>query len=391
MPAMFGPLNLAGGEKRLNVAVTRARCAMHVFTSMKPEEINISKTRARGAADLKAFLEYARSGSMSSAEESRLRRDRLAAAVARELQEKGWKCATGIGTTNYRVDIAVTDPNDEERMLCGITIDGPEYAASHTARDRDVVRNGTMRMHGWRMLNIWAVDWWRHPQACLDRLVKRLEEYKAAGPVEECELPTLLESGEAVPAPEERQPEKEQETPEEGTGKEYVAYERIQAIPTFEMSDTSLMEEVFNIIDKESPVCLKYLLRRFGIARNKREANRMTLILSHLMSAKRIGKITDISIGDAPPNVFYCPANEGDTVTITLRQKGPRDWDEISVKEIAGASQFMQGHLKCIVGSDAHIKGVASFFGCKRLTKPTKEFLAQIVLRQAEHGDVKLN
>ncbi len=391
MPAMFGPLNLAGGEKRLNVAVTRARCAMHVFTSMKPEEINISKTRARGAADLKAFLEYARSGSMSSAEESRLRRDRLAAAVARELQEKGWKCATGIGTTNYRVDIAVTDPNDEERMLCGITIDGPEYAASHTARDRDVVRNGTMRMHGWRMLNIWAVDWWRHPQACLDRLVKRLEEYKAAGPVEECELPTLLESGEAVPAPEERQPEKEQETPEEVTGKEYVAYERIQAIPTFEMSDTSLMEEVFNIIDKESPVCLKYLLRRFGIARNKREANRMTLILSHLMSAKRIGKITDISIGDAPPNVFYCPANEGDTVTITLRQKGPRDWDEISVKEIAGASQFMQGHLKCIVGSDAHIKGVASFFGCKRLTKPTKEFLAQIVLRQAEHGDVKLN
>lgn len=387
MPAMFGPLNLAGGEKRLNVAVTRARCAMHVFSSMKPEEINITKTRARGAADLKAFLEYARSGSMAAADEARLRRDRLAAAIARALQEKGWKCATGIGTSNYRVDIAVADPANEGRMLCGITLDGPEYAASHTARDRDVVRNGTMKMHGWRMLNIWSVDWWRHPEACVERLLARLDEFKAAGPVEEAELPSLLETAKVDSVPEGKEPEREQAKQDDLVGREYCAYRRISMIPTCEMSDTSLMQEVFNIIEAEGPVALKYILRTFGILRDRRESKRITLVISHLMSQRRIGRVVDINMGEGKSGDFYLPGGKD---SVTLRQKGPREWDEIPFVEIACVSQAVQEHLKCIVGSDVHVKGVSTFFGCKRLTKSTKEFLTRIVLHQAEHGEAKI-
>lgn len=387
MPAMFGPLNLAGGEKRLNVAVTRARCAMHVFSSMKPEEINISKTRARGAADLKAFLEYARSGSMASADEANLRRDRLAAAIAAALREKGWPCTTGVGSSNYRVDVAVADPGHDGEMLCGITLDGPEYAASHTARDRDVVRNVTMKMHGWRMLNIWSVDWWRHPEACVGRILEYLEQFKAAGPVQEMELPSLLETAKVDIRPEEKTEEQEPEKPSDLVGREYCACRRISIIPTIEMSDTSLMQEVLNIIETEGPVALKYILRAFGILRDKRECKRVSLILSHLMGQQRIGHLVDIDIEGEKPRDFYGPK---DRKTMAIRQKGPREWDEIPLKEIAGAAQLVQEHLKCIAGSDVHVKGVATLFGCKRLTKTTKEFLARIILHQAEHGEVKL-
>jgi superfamily I DNA and/or RNA helicase len=44
----FGPLNRDGGERRLNVAVTRARQELRIFSSLRGEQMDLSRTKAAG-------------------------------------------------------------------------------------------------------------------------------------------------------------------------------------------------------------------------------------------------------------------------------------------------------------------------------------------------------
>ncbi len=59
MQMNFGSLNREGGENRLNVAITRAREKIHIFTSLLPHELKTENTKYLGASRLKEYLEYA--------------------------------------------------------------------------------------------------------------------------------------------------------------------------------------------------------------------------------------------------------------------------------------------------------------------------------------------
>ncbi len=197
----FGPLNNLGGERRLNVAVTRARATMHVFSSLRPEDINLNRTKARGAADLRHFLECASLGAAAyfrgqSPGEAEKQKHQLAGIIARRLEERGWRCLTSVGVSDFRLDIAVEQPEREGSMLAGIMLDGPAYRAANTARDRDLLRPGVLEGLGWRLLRLWALDWWRDPQDCLERLDARLKKLSQQGPPRRPELPSLVEVAE---------------------------------------------------------------------------------------------------------------------------------------------------------------------------------------------------
>src|SRR6185437_1720687 len=68
MSMNFGPLNREGGWRRLNVAVTRARQEMLVFTSFDPSMVDMNRTSARAVHDLRHFIEFAQRGPQSLAE-----------------------------------------------------------------------------------------------------------------------------------------------------------------------------------------------------------------------------------------------------------------------------------------------------------------------------------
>ncbi len=174
----FGPLNQTGGERRLNVAITRARTGMRVFSSLKPEDIDLNRTRAQGVADLRGFLECARMGAyhyfnnrnnMSGAVESGLQQS-----ICTALQDKGWNCISNLGVSGYRIDIAIADKHNPGNMLAGIVLDGPAYAGAATARDRDILRESVLEALGWNLLHIWALDWWRDPQAYAEQISAQL-------------------------------------------------------------------------------------------------------------------------------------------------------------------------------------------------------------------------
>ena len=176
----FGPLNKSGGERRLNVAITRARVELRVFSSLRPEQIDLSRTAAEGVKDLKHFLEFAERGARALDEAVHGSVGSFDSpfeeAVARALAEKGWTLHPQVGVSRFRIDLGVVDPDAPGRYLAGIECDGATYHRSATARDRDKIRESVLRGLGWEILRLWSTDYWLDPVGTLDKLDQQLRK-----------------------------------------------------------------------------------------------------------------------------------------------------------------------------------------------------------------------
>lgn len=165
----FGPMNRDGGERRLNVAITRARREVVVFSTLVADQIDLSRTRARGVSDLKGFLAYAQNGPSAIAEAIQLDPDAdfdspFEEAVYEALVQRGWQVHKQVGCSSYRIDLAVVDPAAPGRYLLGVECDGANYHRAKTARDRDKLRESILRDLGWKLHRIWSTDWWTNPE-----------------------------------------------------------------------------------------------------------------------------------------------------------------------------------------------------------------------------------
>lgn len=204
----FGPLNRSGGERRLNVAVTRAKEQVVVFSSVHASQIDAGedgRTKAVGAGHLKAFLEYAEKGrGAMSPEADSADSERFSMVIAKFLEDSGYQVARQVGSSRYRIDIAVRDPDDPSRYLLGVECDGPVYAGQRTAQDRDVNRAGVLRGLGWHMCRVWSLDWAYDRKRAEETLLKTIEDVRkgeeapAPGPLPEI-ADSLVATEEAPP------------------------------------------------------------------------------------------------------------------------------------------------------------------------------------------------
>lgn len=180
----FGPMNRSGGERRLNVAITRAREELRVFSSLHAEQMDLSRTQARGVRDLKHFLSFAERGQRAIAEAVRSEDQRdfdspFEAAVADALERKGWRLHRQVGASRFRVDLAVLHPEAPGAYLSGVECDGATYHRSATARDRDKLREQVLRGLGWEIVRVWSTDWWIDPVGTLERVDAQLHALMA--------------------------------------------------------------------------------------------------------------------------------------------------------------------------------------------------------------------
>ena len=176
----FGPLNREGGERRLNVAITRAKSEMVIFSTLRPDQIDLSRTQARAVADLKAFLDYAERGpSVLGLSAPRSLGDAdspFEVAVTRALRGKDWRVEPQIGVSAYRIDIGVVHPDSPGRYLAGIECDGATYHRSAVARERDKIRQQVLEGLGWTIFRIWSTDWWMNKRRAVEAVDGRLRE-----------------------------------------------------------------------------------------------------------------------------------------------------------------------------------------------------------------------
>jgi very-short-patch-repair endonuclease len=182
MSMNFGPLNRAGGERRLNVAITRATTEVHVFSSFTPDMIDLSRTQAEAIKDLKGYLEFAEKGpealaSIASAENGVDQFDSdFEQSVAYQLREKGWKVQTQVGVGKFRIDMGVIHPDHPGRYMAGIECDGATYHQSPAARDRDRVRQIILENLGWTIVRLWSTDYFINPEHAIDKIDQRLKQ-----------------------------------------------------------------------------------------------------------------------------------------------------------------------------------------------------------------------
>jgi len=178
----FGPLNNKGGERRLNVAITRARKQLHVFSSIKSEQIDLSRTQAVGVQHLRTFLDYAKRGQVALIEKINVPNGEVESpfeqSVYDELIKDGWLVDKQVGCSGYRIDLAVRDPKMQGRFLMGIECDGAHYHSAKSARDRDRIRQTVLENLGWNLHRIWSTDWWLQRTKEIAKLEEALTKAK---------------------------------------------------------------------------------------------------------------------------------------------------------------------------------------------------------------------
>ena len=180
LPMTFGAINREGGERRLNVAVTRARRELKVFSGLRADDIDLDRSKTTGVRHLKAFLDYAVRGAIALPAEDSGSQGEMESpfeqAVAAQLERRGWQVVAQVGVSGYRIDLGIRHPDHGGLYLAGVECDGATYHSSATARDRDQVREQVLRGLGWNILRVWSTDWWFNTEEVVERLHLALNE-----------------------------------------------------------------------------------------------------------------------------------------------------------------------------------------------------------------------
>lgn len=203
----FGPLNQQGGERRLNVAITRAKQAMTVISSLKSQDIDLSRTEAVGVKLLRGYLDFAERGTVALGAEITAVGERdydspFEEQVASALRQRGLEVRSQVGCGGFRIDLALVDPNRPGRFVLGIECDGATYHSSATARDRDRLRQEVLENLGWTITRIWSTDWVKDPDAQIRRVEEAYRRQLDADSSENRASP----SGQAAEPPRDEQP-----------------------------------------------------------------------------------------------------------------------------------------------------------------------------------------
>jgi len=167
----FGPLSRQGGERRLNVAITRAKYNVKLVGSLLPEEIDLRRTSTDGARILRDYINYAIHGSIVLQKSTNDNTDEFVESVAQFIEFNGYKVERHVGNSDYKVDIAIQHPSIKDKFIAGIECDGYSYVNAKTARDRDHLRSDVLKSMGWKLYRVWSTEWIRNPETEMKRLL----------------------------------------------------------------------------------------------------------------------------------------------------------------------------------------------------------------------------
>jgi len=397
----FGPLNNQGGERRLNVAVSRARCEMMVFSTLQPEQIDLNRSRAHGVEGLKRFLEFARSGRMPVAATQVTEQQtetQVIDSVASELRARGYQVDTLVGRSRFKVDLAVIDPNDSESYLMGVMIDGSRYYNTHTQRDREICQPGVLKGLGWNLMRVWTVDWFMNRERVMSRLLKSLEDatqkkQKKEEPKPSTPKPQPLASFPSSPKPKEDSKAQQlkasipfavraDEIVTERVNERGIPYQRCELsqvlntlnMGAFTIARRQLQSAILQVIQTEQPVTLATLCKRIPMLF---KSGRVTPQVSNeiMNLAMRVGWMDPQS----PRNNPYFWTNEQASKGYDkYRISSERGDDEIAMIEVLNAT-----HLAIVESMSAPMesikKQVSNMLGYSRKRNGLYEAIDQAI------------
>ena len=383
-----------GGWRRLNVAVSRARMEMIVFSTLRPDQIDITRTNSEGIINLKSFLEFAKNG------KNCLPRDKKDCAgegiediIAHKIEEMGYKTNVDIGSSGYRMDIGIIDPDNEDEYVLGIMIDGKNKQSPSTARDRNIVQNSVLESLGWNLHHLWIMDWWYDSEKELSKIKDAIElaikknrvaeEEKA---IDENNLRANAQIVLNVEVPD----DKVSETAEDSIQPEYnpADTQNIGNPEDFMTGDSreKIIEQMKEIIRLEGPISYKLLQKKtlssWGIYRPIVKVNKYFEKLFNDLNPKQTtfnGKIF-IWNADQDPETY-----EGYR---TPTDKERRDIADIPPEEIINAIKEVVNNQFALSSSDL-VREVGKLFGFSRLGNNLKAIIGECIDQSVKAGLIK--
>ena len=259
-PNRFGPLNVTGGERRLNVLVTRAKHRIDLVHSMRAQEITSERD---GPRLLKRYLEYAEAPHRALEGQTTVDPDAISESpfeesVARALLAKGYKIARQVGVAGYRIDLAI-EAEDSGGYDLGIECDGWRYHSAPAARDRDWQRQQVLEGLGWQIHRVWSTAWAKNPGAEMERIDRALRAARSKT--------SNRTRAAARRKPKTRAPELEKVEP--ATARVDLAEYQMAKLPRrilaygfSDETDYGLVERVIKVVQVEGPVHREVVLNR---------------------------------------------------------------------------------------------------------------------------------
>lgn len=322
----FGPLNKDGGERRLNVAVTRAKYNLKLVSSITAEDIVISEATKQGPRLLKLYIDFARRGIDAISGEiqdgNALQFDSpFEESVYNFLTEKGYQVETQVGCAGYRIDLGVKDPDMPGRYIIGIECDGATYHSSKYARERDRLRQEVLENIGWNFYRIWSTEWIRHTVEEKRRLLEAIEKAIHNTTVFKQSKPEV---------PEEEKIKGMVETVVEDFNDDLFANE--YDFRDYQYTDDGVYDysstegRLKYIIEKESPIHKEYLYKRFAPHMGREKATTVVRSEVDYVLVNRISKLIAVK-GEF---IYWKPKQD----EYVMRVKSDRDITYISPEEL---------------------------------------------------------
>lgn len=399
----FGPINREGGERRLNVAVTRARYQTTIVSSLRPQDLDLTKltTGYRGVADLQKYLEYAQNGG-AFREESKstgIPESDFEISVKEAIESRGYQVDAQVGFSGFRIDLGVRHPDYSNRYILGIECDGATYHSHRTARERDRLRQEVLTALGWKIHRIWSTDWIRNPEQVLSQVVQRitcLRKQEDSGISSQANQPKENPQMQDSPAvdiensSESTIPQKENANLSQlPTYKYFVATEKKPSHWLYEAQSSEfyrekLIVDILSIVRLEGPIHFQALCNRireiYGLQRTGAKIQEIVqIVLEYFENRKYFVRDGDFIM------IVGCKVEP----RIPGPGENPRPVEWIAVEELAAAVKWL---LKTEIGMsrDILIKETARIMGYKRTGPDVQERInesIELLLKEEKIGE----
>lgn len=368
----FGPVNRDGGQRRLNVAITRAKQKVEVIASVRSSDFRLADESKPGPRMLRDYIAYAEGGGRGDASQAGSGGDALEPLeeqVARAVRDLDYEPVANVGMGSFKIDIGVRHPVDANRFVLGIECDGRTYAQTPTARDRERLRHQVLTELGWSIHRIWSLDWVRNRNAEVERLRSALEH---------AEISDRTSSGDGTlsegPRLAEAQADRVERVVHELNDEEavaalpwttpYVSAVLVRQNSYYEFHESvnrqAQAELVVEIAEAEAPISASRVVRRLAAAWGLRRAGHRVVAASHqaIRMAERQGQV------EVRDDFVWLPGQEMDQVRVpdADEPESRREIDDLPAQEIDLAIQKLREASPGVDG-DALIAQVARIFG----------------------------
>lgn len=377
----FGPLNRDGGWRRLNVAISRSKCQMIVFSVITPDQIDLSRTRSDGVEGLKGFLEFAAKGRSALAVRggNKSEQNGFELVVANELKKLGYDCKCNVGCSDYKIDVAVCNPDKPDTYIIGINCGSLNNFRNGTANDRTLSQPAVLKGLGWNVTNVYMIDWLDNREKTIEKLRSDIEKA-----VELYRNPEKKADKEAAKPKQEMVFETETPPKLSDMCEKYVSF-NITSYGTAENFNESSQDKIIkcisDIAEVEAPISRKLLLKRVAACW---DIQRVTASVKNIFETALEASGLNMSIAgenayiwlvsQKPERYDKCRALSEDTEK--------RDIDDIAPEELACGIKMIMERQISMLRQDL-IRETAHLFGFTRIT-PTIETQVSLGIRAAK-------